>query len=382
MKKQMGILTALILVFSILLPCNMTLQAQTQGEVASVPFTVTYGQTEARTIVDMINEFRTGSDAWYWDETDQEKIRCTDLKPLQYDSRLEQIAQQRAAEIALSYSHTRPDGEDCFSFYDEMGIKWMAAGENIAVGYNSAKEVHRAWREDKDSYSGQGHRRNMLDEDYNAVGIGHVTCGGTEYWVEEFARLDGIEPASEANDAKTQVQVKVSQDQAGKWELQKISGVTTMYCGQTAALPKYQCVLRTTNYWGSAAGVVLDVDVAAQLNTTDIAEADESSITAKKAGKFQVTLTCPYVQKEITVTVKNPTVTLSKKTVYLKKGASITIQAKNMVPGDSVKVWISSDKKVATVNAKGKIRAVKKGKATIKVTLKSGKTATVKVIVQ
>ena len=95
-----------------------------------------------------------------------------------------------------------------------------------------------------------------------------------------------------------------------------------------------------------------------------------------------MTLTCPYVQKEITVTVKNPTVTLSKKTVYLKKGASITIQAKNMVPGDSVKVWTSSDKKVATVNAKGKIRAVKKGKATIKVTLKSGKTATVKVIVQ
>lgn len=383
MKKQMGILTALMILVSVLLPGNMTLQAQTQEEIVSVPFTVTYGQTEARTIADRINEFRTGTDAWYWDETDQNKIRCTDLKPLQYDRRLEQIAQKRAAEIALSYSHTRPNGNDCFSLYDEMGMELMAAGENIAAGQTSAQEVHRAWREDKDSYSGQGHRRNMLSEKYNAVGIGHVTCGDTEYWVEEFADIDDIEPAEEADDTKTQVQVELSRDQIETWSLQKVSGVTTMYRGQKTSLPEYCCVLRTNDYWGYASsGVVLDTDVAIQLDDTDVAEADESSITAKKAGKFQMTLSCPYIQKDITVTVKNPTVTLSKKTVYLKKGASVTIRAKNMVAGDAVKTWTSSNKKIATVNAKGKIKAVRKGSTTVKVILKSGKTATVKVIVR
>lgn len=383
MKKQLGIITAITILCSILFPGNMTLQAQTQEETISVPFTVTYGQTEARTIADRINEFRTGKDAWYWDETNQNKIRCTDLQPLQYDRRLEQIAQKRAAEIALSYSHTRPNDKDCFSLYDEMGMQPMAAGENIAAGQTSAKEVHQAWREDKEFYSGQGHRRNMLNEKYNAVGIGHVTCGDNQYWVEEFANMDEIEPVEEADDEKTQVQVELSRDQIEKWDLQKVSGVTTMYRGQKTSLPEYCCMLRTNDYWGYAlSGVVLDTDVTVQLNDTDIAEADESSITAKKAGKFQMTLSCPYIKKDITVIVKNPTVTLSKKTVSLKRGASVTIRAKNMVAGDAVKVWTSSNKKIATVNAKGKIKAVRKGSTTVKVTLKSGKTATVKVIVR
>ena len=383
MKKQMRIITAVMILCSTLLSGNMNLQAQTQEQIINIPFTVTYGQTEARTIADRINEFRTGKDAWYWDETNQNKIRCMDLQPLQYDRRLEQIAQKRAAEIALSYSHTRPDDKDCFSLYDEMGVKLMAAGENIAAGQTSAQEVHQAWREDKETYSGQGHRRNMLNKRYNAVGIGHVTCGDTEYWVEEFAKIDGIEPVEEANDAKTQVQVELSRNQIGTWSLQKVSGVTTMYCGQKTSLPEYRCVLRTNDYWGYApSGVVLDTDVAVQLNDTDCAEADESSITAKKAGKIQLTVSCPFVQKTLGIVIKNPTVTLSKKTVTLKKGASTTIRAKNMVTGDAVRTWTSSDKKIVTVNAKGRIKAVKKGNTTVKVTLKSGKTATVKVIVR
>ena len=54
-----------------------------------------------------------------------------------------------------------------------------------------------------------------------------------------------------------------------------------------------------------------------------------------------------------------------------------------MANGDSVKSWTSSNKKIATVDKKGVIKAGKKtGTARITVTLKSGKKANLKVKVQ
>ena len=38
----------------------------------TVGLQVTYGQTEARGMLDSINAFRTGDDAWYWNKDDTE----------------------------------------------------------------------------------------------------------------------------------------------------------------------------------------------------------------------------------------------------------------------------------------------------------------------
>ena len=73
---------------------------------------VTYQQSTARQMLPMINEFRTGSDAWAWNSDNSEKIYYTGLSELQYDYELEKAAMQRAAEIAVLFAHTRPDGTD------------------------------------------------------------------------------------------------------------------------------------------------------------------------------------------------------------------------------------------------------------------------------
>lgn len=81
-------------------------QKANADEVEAVPVSISvkYGQTEARTILDMINEARTNSEhAWYWNKDDTTKTFCTDLKELEYDYDLERVAMKRAAEIALSY---------------------------------------------------------------------------------------------------------------------------------------------------------------------------------------------------------------------------------------------------------------------------------------
>jgi len=124
-------------------------------EIIPVNISVQYGQTEARTILDMINEMRTSSlDAWYWNMDDTTKIICDNLSKLTYNYDLERIALKRAAEIALSYSHTRPNIESCFSIYTEEGITRRTIEENITVVYPSAQTVNAAGRENDENYGG------------------------------------------------------------------------------------------------------------------------------------------------------------------------------------------------------------------------------------
>lgn len=66
-----------------------------------------------------------------------------------------------------------------------------------------------------------------------------------------------------------------------------------------------------------------------------------------------------------------------------KKQTTTKVKVTGLANGDSVKSWTSSNKKIVTVDKNGKIKAGKKtGSAKITITLKSGKKATLKVKVQ
>ena len=139
---------------------------------------------EARSMLKMINDLRTGADAWYWNSDNTTWTTLTSLKPLVYDEALEEVARVRASELAVSMSHTRPDGR-----------KWSTAfptgnyvkGENIACGFLSAAEAFNGFLEADADYAGQGHRRNMLRSTFTRVGIAAVEVNGTVYWAQEFA---------------------------------------------------------------------------------------------------------------------------------------------------------------------------------------------------
>lgn len=140
-------------------------------------------QSEAREMIDMVNNFRQESGVWYWNEDNDSKTYPSNLSRLQYDKDLEAVAMQRAAELVLSFSHTRPDGTLCFTAYPSG---FSASGENIACGFDSASSVVEAWKETDYNYEGQGHRRNMLSSNYNCVGYACVEYDGMKYWVQEF----------------------------------------------------------------------------------------------------------------------------------------------------------------------------------------------------
>lgn len=153
------------------------------GNEYQVTVSVKYGQTDARNMLKMINEFRTGEDAWYYNSNGNKEI-CSNLRPLVYSYDLEQIAMQRAAEIAMSYSHTRPNGQN-YNSYTYHGVRTYC--ENILVGYGKTSEVaFNEWKGISEENFNQVTRRNMLDGRYISVGIAHVTYNGVDYWVQEF----------------------------------------------------------------------------------------------------------------------------------------------------------------------------------------------------
>ena len=112
MKRMISALLCLVMLCSAFYGAAYAVELKPHGTL-TVQLPVTFRQSEARTILGMINEFRTGSDAWYWNESNTTKVKVSGLQPLQYDYDLEKVAMQRAAEIVMLFSHTRPNQMRC-----------------------------------------------------------------------------------------------------------------------------------------------------------------------------------------------------------------------------------------------------------------------------
>lgn len=118
----------------------------------------------------------------------QEVLRLVNIErekagkqPLSADTNLTKAAQVRAMEIADTFSHSRPDGRDCFTAMKEAGVSYRAAGENIAMGQKTPAQVVEGWM------NSDGHRRNILSDSFGRLGVGYYVENGRAHWVQMFA---------------------------------------------------------------------------------------------------------------------------------------------------------------------------------------------------
>jgi hypothetical protein len=87
---------------------------------------------------------------------------------LSENSELDKAAQAKADDmLARSYfAHTTPDGRTPWSFITGAGYSYLMAGENLAVNFTEAEDVETAWM------NSPGHRANILNKDFQEIGIG------------------------------------------------------------------------------------------------------------------------------------------------------------------------------------------------------------------
>lgn len=90
------------------------------------------------------------------------------LPELEIDSELMAMAAVRASEQPVASGHTRPDGSDWKTIFDEFEIELPnKRGENAASGFPSASGVVDAWM------NSSGHKANILKDNVTKIGVGY-----------------------------------------------------------------------------------------------------------------------------------------------------------------------------------------------------------------
>jgi hypothetical protein len=129
---------------------------------------------------------------------EQEVLRLTNefrqkngLKPLVIDQSLEKAADQHTQNMALQdfFSHTGKDGSRPWDRAKSAGYESGTVGENIAAGYGTPQDVVTGW------INSPGHRANLLNTNYNEIGLGHYflqndtgSVNYNHYWTQVFGK--------------------------------------------------------------------------------------------------------------------------------------------------------------------------------------------------
>ncbi|SDZ04553.1 CAP domain-containing protein [Thermoactinomyces sp. DSM 45892] len=107
------------------------------------------------------------------------------LQPLVADTKLSSVARTKSQDmIDLRYfDHQSPRYGSPFDMMRQFGIRYQAAGENIACGHPTPAEVMKSWM------NSPGHRANILSRDFTKIGVGSAKGGSYGvYWTQQFIR--------------------------------------------------------------------------------------------------------------------------------------------------------------------------------------------------
>ena len=138
-----------------------------EPEPEPVPQTPYFNEAYEQAVLDQVNQVRQG----------------LGLSPLTLNTTLVNAAHTRSMEIVEQASHTRPDGRSCFTAWDDAGVSYISAGENIAAGQQTPEAVM------EDLINSPGHYANIIDENFTELAVGCYYVPGSTYgyyWVQCF----------------------------------------------------------------------------------------------------------------------------------------------------------------------------------------------------
>ena len=108
------------------------------------------------------------------------------LQPLKADATLVELGRLKAQDMIEKgyFSHTSPTYGSPFAMMRSAGVQYSYAGENLAKA-GSVNSAHNGLM------NSSGHRANILNENFNRVGIAVVKDGYYKYFVQMFIRGQG-----------------------------------------------------------------------------------------------------------------------------------------------------------------------------------------------
>jgi len=107
------------------------------------------------------------------------------LPALKANWQLSRVARYKSADMANKgyFSHNSPTYGTPFQMMENFGLRFSAAGENIAYGQRTPEEVMRDWM------NSPGHRNNILSRSFTEIGVGLAkNKNGVCYWTQQFMK--------------------------------------------------------------------------------------------------------------------------------------------------------------------------------------------------
>lgn len=106
------------------------------------------------------------------------KVGCSPVTP---NGPLRKLAEAFSADMAVRnfFDHTDPSGKDPWDRAAGLGITDLG-GENIARGQTTPQDVMDAWM------NSPGHRANILNCDFQTLGVGVHFGDGGPWWTQDF----------------------------------------------------------------------------------------------------------------------------------------------------------------------------------------------------
>lgn len=140
-------------------------------------------------------------------ETNEERQE-ENVSPLRRSAVLDYAATMKAEHMAAEeyFAHESPAGVTPWHWFDEAGYRFVHAGENLAIYFTDSSEIVEAWM------ASDSHRANILNGDYEEIGIGVAEGEYEGYETVYVVQLFGTQAAPLAqNDEPISVPVGASE---------------------------------------------------------------------------------------------------------------------------------------------------------------------------
>lgn len=337
MKKVVSLILIAILTVS------MFVMDVSAAKVYTVKLDTVDSYTDAFTVLNRVNTAR----------------QQQNLGKLTMDKELMENAMARAHEIALKYSHTRPNGKGFVDMNNRI------YGENIAVGSFDADYIVNNWLGSKLQ------RKIIMTDYYVSTGVGAAQVNGTFYWVQLFG-VDLSETASQSDYEDTYTGttdisfIKSAVDADVKF------GDPNIGMGSTT-----RATLSFNN--GFTYVNVDSAELTYKSSNTNVCTISElGKIRGLNRGESLIEIFLPgddyaFVSKVIHINGEVDGITLNYNSyTYYRYNKSKTIYLKTTIwPAtalDKRVTWKSDNPSVATVSSSGKVTMKKKGTARITAT--------------
>lgn len=271
------------------------------------------------------------------------------------------LADVKDGSTSVTLSNLKPGTRYTFTIaaYDEKGVQ--SAATEIAVVTAEEKEP------DKPAVPDTTEAKGNLNTQVTAAKALKAADYTAESWNNLQAVLKEVEAVlANSSSTKEQLEAALAKLSAAINGLQKAQAVQSVQ--PSLALDKTSATIYTKGT-KTVTLKLTSVGVSGTAVWTSskpgVATVKNGKVTAKKAGKTVITAVVGSYKASCTITVKKPTLKLTKKTITVKKGKKAKIKVKAVPTGKIT--YKSSSKKIATVTKKGVVKGVKKGSCKITV---------------